>query len=163
MDLGELTDHIVRAHHGYVQKSILTLSELAEKVVKVHGHQDPELIEIKKHFTEMANDLIQHMKKEELIIFPYIKNLTSFAKGYSIEKNLSFVKIDQLLDVMESEHDTAAGHLNAIHQLSQGYLPPTTACTSYKIFYAMLKAFETDLHLHVHLENNILFPGVLKL
>ena len=163
MALKELADYIVQKHHRFVQKSLRTLFEQSNKVVKVHEGQHPELIEIQKQLNALSINLAQHINKEEKILFPYIKSLEVAHGSQLTPGTLAFRRLNQIINVIEAEHDDAADHLNVIKKLSQNYTPPNGACTSYQAFYEMLKEFEEDLHKHVHLENNILYPKARKL
>lgn len=154
-----LADYIVNIHHTYVNNNLPLITEFADKVAKVHGHHNPETIEINELWKQVVADLTTHMKKEELVLFPYIRNLEKFIKG-EIE-NLStphFGTIKNPVRMMEHEHEAAGQLLHRVQQLSAGYNLPEHACNTYRVLYAKLKEFENDLHTHIHLENNILFP-----
>ncbi|MCW5907615.1 MAG: iron-sulfur cluster repair di-iron protein [Chitinophagales bacterium] len=159
-----LADYIVNVHHTYVNNNLPLITEFAEKVAKVHGHHNTETIEINELWKQVVAELTTHMKKEELVLFPYIRNLEKFAKG-EIE-NLPvphFGTVKNPVRMMEHEHDVAGELLHRIQALSSGYNPPEYACNTYRVLYAKLKEFEDDLHTHIHLENNILFPKVVIL
>jgi len=162
-ELDFLADYILNIHHSFVNRSLPMIAELSNKVAKAHGQKYPELIEIHQHFKELASELEMHMYKEEQILFPYIKSLVLlFREGQSIESS-RFGSLAHPIEMLEQEHETAGRQLRDINQLSQGYLIPEGACSSYRVFYSMLQEFELDLHQHVHLENNILFPKALIL
>ena len=157
-DLDLLVDYIEKKHHRYVRSRIPELLSYIEKVARVHGERHPELIEIRRLFFSSAQDLASHMQKEENILFPYIKKLVS---EDPLEKP-AFGSAVNPIQMMKSEHDNEGERFRAIARLSQEYTPPEDACTTYRVAFAMLKEFEEDLHKHIHLENNILFPRAIK-
>lgn len=160
-ELDFLTDHIINVHHGYVAENVPLLLQYAARVAKVHGHHYTELLEIQQLFTEVAQELSAHMKKEELILFPFIKKLVSAKKEGEELPKAHFGTVDNPIKMMEAEHEEAGETLRKIAKLSNNYTPPQGACNTYRAFYAKLDEFEQDLHQHIHLENNILFPKSL--
>ncbi|MEX0995572.1 MAG: iron-sulfur cluster repair di-iron protein [Flavobacteriaceae bacterium] len=153
-----LTDHIINVHHVYVEENSPLLLQYADKVTKVHGQHDTELVEINDLVKSVIGELAAHMKKEELILFPFIKKMVGAQKeGISLPRP-AFGTVDNPITMMEEEHDHAGELFREIAELTNNYTPPAHACNTYKAFYAKLEEFENDLHLHVHLENNILFP-----
>ena len=142
MTAEQLISYILIHHHFYVKNSIPTILNHIEKVNSKHGEKYPHMEKVLALFNAVADELLQHMQKEEGILFPRIKN------GY----------IDGPISMMEIEHEKAGDLLFEIRELTQQYLAPDTACTTHRICLDELKAFELDLHQHVHLENNILFP-----
>lgn len=153
-----LTDYIINNHHAYVNNAISTIEHHLQKVVSAHGIKHPEVCSIESIFAELKNELLEHMAKEERMLFPYIKKL-SFAVKNSIEMPAApFGSVDNPIKVMESEHDNAGELLKKINSLSGGYDPPQDACATFKVLYGELREFEEDLHMHIHLENNVLFP-----
>lgn len=158
-----LIDYIVNNHHNYVRSSSSTIEHHLDKVVTAHGMRHPELIKIKSIFAELKDELLQHMQKEEKMLFPYIKNMYT-ALHHSMKMNTApFGSVNNPLKVMESEHVAAGNMMAEINSLSSGYTPPGNACGTYKVLFGELKEFEQDLHQHVHLENNILFPKAVKM
>lgn len=161
--LGAICDHIVRTHHAYIRNELPRLHFLARKVVARHGEEHPELPQIQQFIQDIGDDLLSHLAKEEMMLFPYITNL---------ERNLAACgpasfgcsgSVRNPIRVMMAEHD-AAGEMTAqIRQLSHDYTAPEGACPTYRGFYQALLEFEQDLHRHVHLENNILFPRAIEL
>jgi regulator of cell morphogenesis and NO signaling len=147
----KLVDYILYAHHSYIRENIPLLRGFTEKVARVHGHANPELVEIRRLFDEMATDLEHHMMKEEQILFPWIKKMDDPGALPSNE-------IQGPIHMMEEEHEHAGAVMAEIRRLSNNYTPPEHACTTYRVSFAKLEEFEADLHKHVHLENNILFP-----
>lgn len=157
-----LCDYIEKTHHRYVEQKTNEIMPFLSKVVKVHGHYHPELKEIEALFTEGASALAQHMKKEELILFPYIRKMNEhFENGKPIPA-ASFGSLENPIAMMREEHETEGNRFAQIAELSNNYQPPQEACTTYRVVYAMLAEFEADLHRHIHLENNILFPRALQ-
>jgi regulator of cell morphogenesis and NO signaling len=161
--LDVLIDQIIHVHHAYVRKSLDILAGLAEKVMRTHGHRHPELLQIQSELNELADELLRHMIKEERILFPYIESLLTPEGPKGLDNSIGLICVQDPIQVMEWEHEAAAHHLDRIRQLSQSYTPPDHACTSFRLFYSLLKEFEYDLHHHVHLENNILFPKAIEL
>jgi len=156
LSLSELIDYIVSTHHAYTKKELPQIYAYLQKVSSKHGERYPELCSIFETFSELREEMELHMKKEELILFPSIKELERGIKsqgGSNIEAPIS---------VMEDEHDHAGRSLEQIRQLSNKYTPPADACTTYRLTFTALQAFEKDLHQHVHLENNILFPKAVE-
>ncbi len=153
-----LIDYIVNVHHTYVTENVSIINEFAQKVAKVHGDHNPENIEIAKLFTELSNELLAHMQKEEKILFPAIKEMIK--NGNS---NFQFGSIENPVRMMEHEHDNAGDIIKTIQQLSNNFTPPSHACNTYKALYHKLEEFTNDLFQHIHLENNILFHKVREL
>jgi len=162
-NLGFLIDHIINVHHTYVEESIPLIIQYANKVAKVHGHHYTECVEINTLFTEVANELTTHMKKEELILFPFIKKLVQAKKEGTTVPTPHFGTVNNPIAMMEDEHENAGAIFKKIAELSNNYTPPESACNTFKALYAKLQEFEQDLHQHIHLENNILFPKALQL
>ena len=162
--LSFLIDYIVNVHHSYVNRNLALITEFAEKVAKVHGHHNTETIEIARLWKQVSDELTMHMKKEELVLFPYIKNLEKHAQTNQHELPRShFGTVKNPVRMMEQEHELAGGWLHSIQELSGNFTPPEYACNTYKVLYAKLNEFQNDLHTHIHLENNILFPKAEKM
>lgn len=159
----ELVALIVNKHHSYVKESNPFLRQFTNKIATVHGDRHPELIEIKSLFEDIANELDNHMFKEEQILFPYIEELENAENEKRAAQPAPFGTVENPINMMESEHDTAGEILRKIKSLSNDYTPPADACNSYRITYAKLKEYENDLHIHIHLENNILFPRAIAM
>jgi regulator of cell morphogenesis and NO signaling len=157
--LGFLADYIVNEHHNYVRENTPLLKELSAKVAEKHGDKYPWLLEIHNKLTVLLCELSTHMKKEESILFPYIKTLEQ--SGGAIQ--IGFETVQDPIWVMESDHDAAGELIHDISKLSNGYTAPEGACNSHKLFMYKLQEFENDLLQHVHLENNILFPKAVQL
>jgi regulator of cell morphogenesis and NO signaling len=162
-ELDFLADYIINVHHKYVGEAIPFLDELSRKVAHVHGDNHEELIEIEQHTQAVINELTQHMRKEEMILFPYIKVLVQAKKDKTPLLPSPFGTIANPIHMMEAEHTSAGGAMEAIEELSNHFTPPVDACMSYRVLFAKLLEFQQDLHQHIHLENNILFPKAIKL
>jgi regulator of cell morphogenesis and NO signaling len=158
MNLAQLSDYIVHTHHAYVKNEMPQIHAYLEKVSSKHGERHPELYKIFQIFSAVKEEMEGHMKKEELILFPRIKELQKLTDNESAHLRLNITYLQSPITVMEQEHDHAGSLLNDIRILTNNYAPPQDACTTYRLSFAALQAFELDLHQHVHLENNILFP-----
>jgi regulator of cell morphogenesis and NO signaling len=161
--LSELTRHIVQKHHRYVRDAIRRVPALLVKVKEKHGTNHPELAEIESLFLDLGHEMTAHMQKEEMILFPYIDALERSARGEETLEPPFFQTVRNPIQAMMQEHDAAGDLLRALRETSQGYAVPTDACMSYRELYESLAAFEADLHTHVHLENNILFPRAVEM
>ncbi|MFO7447335.1 MAG: iron-sulfur cluster repair di-iron protein [Ignavibacteriaceae bacterium] len=158
-----LADYIVNNHHSYVRGIIPILTIHTQKIASVHGKNHPETIEVARIFGIVYKDLKQHMMKEEEILFPYIRQLVKSSNSQSKTERPYFGSVQNPIKMMEAEHESAGDELFEIRRLTNNYTPPADACNTYKICYQELKEFEEDLHKHVHLENNILFPKAIQL
>ena len=161
--LMELTRHIRQRHHQYVRDSIPRVRVLLAKIREKHGEKHREIEEIEKLFGEVAREMTAHMQKEEQILFPYIDALERCANGQSALEPPFFQTVRNPIFSMMKEHDAAGELIRQIRKASNVYQAPADACTSYQATYQDLRQFEEDLHLHVHLENNILFPRAVEL
>ena len=158
-----LADYIEKKHHRYVQEKTLEIQPYLDKICKVHGERHPELLEIKEEFNASAGELAAHMKKEELILFPFIRKMTK-AKLENIKVDAAhFGTVKNPIQMMMDEHTVEGNRFRKIEELSNNYTPPLDACNTYRVSFALLKEFEQDLHLHIHLENNILFPRAIEI
>ncbi|MDG1805021.1 iron-sulfur cluster repair di-iron protein [Flavicella sp.] len=162
-NLNFLMDHIVNIHHKYVLDSVDILNQYINKVAKVHGHHYTELLEIQSLFREVAQELNFHMQKEEKILFPYIKYLVQIENGMEEYTKPHFQSVQNPIQVMEEEHESAGDIFKRIAELTNNYTPPKEACNTFKAMYSKLQEFEEDLHQHIHLENNILHPKAKKI
>lgn len=156
--LGDLTRHIRDEHHRYVRAAISRIEPLLNKVNGKHGPAHPELATIQALFGQVGREMLMHMQKEEYVLFPYIEAMERAANGNGSLEKPFFQTVRNPIQTMMKEHDAAGDLVRQIHEASAGYTPPAGACTSFKALYGELKEFEADLHQHVHLENNILFP-----
>jgi regulator of cell morphogenesis and NO signaling len=162
-ELDFLADYIVTNHHGYVRSAIGTIGAHTKRVAEVHGERHPETVEIAARFADIAAEMTMHMAKEERMLFPYIKALAVARRTNAPAPRAPFGTIANPIRMMEAEHQSAGDTMAEIRRLSRGYAPPDDACTTYQVTYKELEAFEADLHRHVHLENNVLFPRALDL
>jgi regulator of cell morphogenesis and NO signaling len=161
--LSTLAQHIVEKHHRYVRNAIPRVNSLLEKVVAIHGGRHPELHGIEERFFDLSQELQMHMHKEEQILFPYIEALDRSATEYGRLDPPCFETVRNPVNMMMQEHDSAGELLRTMRKLSSGYQVPRDACNSFRELYRSLEEFETDLHTHIHLENNILFPRAIEL
>jgi regulator of cell morphogenesis and NO signaling len=161
--LADLIGYILVTHHGFVKQEIPRLKQLLFKVVAVHCASHPELAAVQRSFIGLAEELTAHMMKEEMVLFPYIERLERETRAGKPAPVAPFGSINNPVRMMELEHETAGKALEQIRTLTSAYTPPEEACFSYKTLYSALKDFEADLHEHVHLENNILFPRAIAL
>lgn len=157
MNAEQLIRHILLHHHFYVKQSMPTIEEHLTKVATKHGDSFTYMKTVLELFTHLKNEMHLHMQKEEMVLFPRIKEIESFAK-YSQKKERGQSYIYSPVAVMENEHDEAGTVMEQIRVLTGNYTAPEGACTTFKVVLDELKAFEEDLHQHVHLENNLLFP-----
>ncbi|WP_458627906.1 iron-sulfur cluster repair di-iron protein [Winogradskyella sp. PC D3.3] len=158
-----LAEYIEKKHHRYVEEKIPVLRQFLDKLCRVHGERHPELFKINELFTASAGELSAHLKKEELILFPFIKKMVAAKLKGGAVPSPQFGTVENPITMMMEEHDTEGERFREIDKLSNNYTPPEDACNTYKVTFAMLDEFEKDLHLHIHLENNILFPEAIKL
>jgi regulator of cell morphogenesis and NO signaling len=158
-----LADYIVNTHHAYVAHTIPDMKAYAAKVAAVHGMDHPELLKVLDLVEAVSEELTSHMMKEERILFPYIKVLAKASKEGRTPEASHFGSVNNPIQMMEAEHESAGSILQQIRELTNDYVLPDGACTSYSLLFKILEEFESDLHIHVHLENNILFPGAAQL
>jgi regulator of cell morphogenesis and NO signaling len=160
--LPRLIDHIVSTHHGYVRQALPRIAAYLAKLESVHGARHPELTRIRASFEAMGGELQQHMIKEEHVLFPYIADLAERGETCG-QMSSPFGTVANPIRMMEREHQDAAEELQTIRDLTDGYTAPADGCTTYSVCMSELAQFEQDLHRHVHLENNVLFPRALDL
>lgn len=158
-----LADYIEKKHHRYVEEKIQEIKPYLDKICKVHGEHHPELYEINQLFNDSAGELAMHMKKEELILFPAVRRMVKAQMQKTTRERPQFGSVNNPIKMMMHEHNNEGERFRKIEELSNKYNPPQDACNTYRVSFAMLKEFEDDLHLHIHLENNILFPKALEL
>ncbi|TJY37357.1 iron-sulfur cluster repair di-iron protein [Pontimicrobium aquaticum] len=156
-----LVDYIEKKHHRYVEEKTIEIKPYLDKICRVHGNRHPELLKINEAFTTSVGELAKHMKKEELILFPFVRKMVK-SNSNSAELNMPhFGTVENPINMMMDEHSTEGERFREIAKLSNDYTPPIDACNTYKVTFALLEEFEKDLHLHIHLENNILFPKAI--
>lgn len=158
-----LVDYILNTHHKYVKQAIPVIYDYTQKVARVHGDRHPEAIAIAEKFLFVTDELNRHICKEEDVLFPYIKHLAiAHDNGMKVEAS-PFGTVEAPISAMEDDHDLVGKMMEEIRILANNYVPPADACATYKLSYLKLKEFEDDLHKHIHLENNILFPKAAEL
>lgn len=158
-----LTDYIEKKHHRYVETQIGVIRPYLNKICSVHGERHPELFRIQEEFNTSTGELVKHMKKEELILFPYIRKMVTTNPSEKALETPHFGTVQNPIEMMMSEHTVEGERFRVISELSNDYTPPEDACNTYRVTFALIQEFEQDLHLHIHLENNILFPKAIEL
>ncbi len=161
--LDQLVEHIVSTHHAYIRSALPTIGRYLAKLQEVHGGRHPELHRIAAVFAQVSTDLTQHLLKEEQVLFPYVRDLVEHAGQPCGILRSPFGTVENPIRMMEREHREAADELRIIRELTNGYRAPADGCTTYAVCTAELAQFERDLHRHVHLENNVLFPRAVAL
>jgi len=162
--LQELVAHIVETHHAYLKLDLPLLQARIEKVVSVHGGRDPEMLpRLAAVFAALRSELEMHLHKEENILFPFIVQYGRAELQKRPVPPVPFGSIANPIAMMEREHDGAGDALEEIRKLTGNYDPPSYACATVRALYEGLQALEKDLHMHIHLENNILFPRAIAL
>lgn len=151
----ELADYIVEIHHRYLRDELPRLHTMARRVAQVHGPGAPSLVEVLEVFEPMMMELVQHMRKEEDVLFPAIRTMASGEPAG--------IPLDGAIATMLEEHDEAGQALARLRELTDGFVPPEGACNTYRALFAGLAELETDLHRHIHLENSVLFPAARKI
>jgi regulator of cell morphogenesis and NO signaling len=162
-DLGMLAVYIVANHHAFVRQALPILQTHTKKIAAVHGAAHPELREVAALIDGISAEMASHMMKEEEILFPYVTGLEPAARGEAPHPSAPFSTVSSPIRMMEMEHEAVGDATARIRALTDGYRVPADACTTYRICLQELEAFERDLHEHVHLENNILFPKAKRL
>jgi regulator of cell morphogenesis and NO signaling len=161
--LAELINHLVGKHHSFTRLETARLNALLEKVCTAHGENHAELFRINVLFRELGADLETHMAKEEHVLFPYIIRMEAAAQQFIPLFRPPFGTVANPVRMMMLEHDRAGELLKEIRALSSDYVAPADGCISYQTLYQALEALEKDLHQHIHLENNILFPRAVEM
>lgn len=163
LPLSQLTRHIVDRHHAYTREQLALLGPLLEKVKSVHAERHSELIRLQSFFQALEEDLTMHMAKEERVLFPYIEEMEAAAQAHLPLPVPLFGTVQNPIRMMLLEHDAAAGILSEIREATQDFALPEDVCLSFQSLYRELQALEQDLHQHIHLENNVLFPRAAQL
>jgi regulator of cell morphogenesis and NO signaling len=161
--LADLITHIKNTHHQYTRQEIARLGPLFDKVCSVHGNNHPELLQLRETFRGLAQELTTHLMKEEMVLFPYIERMEESVLQKEPILPPPFGTVQNPVAMMEHEHDSAGNALRTLRATSNGYTAPPDGCVSYQTLYKTLAEFEADLHQHIHLENNILFPQAIAL
>jgi regulator of cell morphogenesis and NO signaling len=159
----ELIRHIVQVHHAYVVSELPRLQSMAERVAAKHGPTHPEAMFVQRNLAQLADELIFHLNKEERILFPYIEGLERSCDHNAAAPSSCFGSVESPIQAMINEHEGAAKLLGEMRTATQGFRPWPEACPTTVGLYHGLDAFERDLHRHVHLENNLLFPQAIAL
>ncbi len=162
-ELDFLSTYIVNIHHAYVRNTMPMLLSWSGKVAEAHGGAHPEVREIAKLVTMMCGEMAKHMQTEENVLFPYIAEMAQASRKTGADLDMSLGFVGSPLRVMEDDHELVGNIFMEIERLSANFTPPADACNTFKAFYVSLEEFEDDLFLHVHLENNILFPKAERL
>lgn len=156
----ELTQYIADTHHKFIRRVAPVIAAHLNKVARVHGERHPEVVRVAHLFEKIKTDLEDHMMKEELVLFPYVRSLVTDGVP---PHHYPFSSVAMPVRNMMTEHEMAGDDMEEIRSLTGNYEPPEDGCTTYRIAYKELQDFEEDLHRHVHLENNILFPRAIEL
>lgn len=157
--LTDLANHVVSTHHEFLTAELPRITGLVEKVHRAHGEKRPELAVVKETFGLLRDELESHLAKEENILFPAIKTL----ERQGPPQSFPFGSVNNPIQMMEHEHDDAGNALRRLRELTNEYVPPAGACPTYCVMLESLENLEKDLHLHIHKENNILFPKAAML
>jgi len=157
--LTKLADHIVDTHHKFLEAELPRLDAMTARVAEVHGTHAPEVAELREVFVAFRAELEGHARKEETILFPWIKKMEQEGSGPMAPG----ATVGDPIRCMEHEHDDAGAALEKMRELTNGFVPPMDACNTWRVLYASLEALERDMHTHIHKENSILFPRALEL
>ncbi len=158
-----LADYIVNTHHAYLNENTDQIAAYASKIASVHGANHPEVIKIAAIFAKIATDLAAHLREEEEVLFPAIKRIDAATKAGKQAESEDVATIRASLGKLDHEHQEIGDAVHTIRHLANGYAIPDDVCNTYVVTYRKLREFEDDLHKHVHLENNILFPKAARL
>lgn len=162
-DVSFLIDYIINNHHEYIKAEIPLIENQLEKVINEHAEQHPEVSEVARLFSVLKEEVLQHLSKEEKMLFPYIKKLYIADKNHLEMPIAPFGSIKNPIRVMRNEHENARKLLSRLYHVTNGFKLPENACNTFRILYNHLMDFYRDLHIHTHLENNTLFPKAEKL
>jgi regulator of cell morphogenesis and NO signaling len=158
-----LADYIINTHHGYLKENTGQIAVYVQKIAAVHGAHHPEVVEIAGIFVKIANDMTAHLREEEEVLFPLVKRIDAARKAGTTPEEGDVEALRASLAKLHLEHDEIGDAVHIIRDLAKGYALPSDVCNTYAVTYQKLKEFEDDLHKHVHLENNILFPKAERL
>lgn len=160
MSLTELADHIEATHHAYLREELPRIDRMSEKVARVHGGKEPRLLDVRRAFLEFQQEVLPHLMKEEMVLFPYLRRLE--AEGAAAPA-FHCGSVEAPIRQMEHEHEQAGAALRTMNEATDGFVPPEWACNTYRALLDAIAAVEKDMHLHVHAENYVLFPkGIEK-
>lgn len=157
-DLSFLADYIINTHHSYLKENTAQIAAYANKIASVHGEHHPEVIQIAAIFEKIATDMMAHLREEEEVFFPAIRRIEAAKKAGNQPEAKDVELIRTSLETLYQEHEEIGDAVHKIRSLSNEYAIPGDVCNTFMLAYQMLREFEDDLHKHVHLENNILFP-----
>lgn len=161
-ELPFLADYIINTHHAYLKENVESIAAYTGKIAEVHGNRHPELIRINEMFAKIATDLMAHLEEEETVLFPAVRSIDSARKTRNETDPKETAVITASLERLNREHEEVGEAIHEIRKLANDFQVPEDACTTYALTYRKLKEFEDDLHKHVHLENNILFPKAVR-
>lgn len=161
--LDQLADHVETVHHRYVEERGPILRQYLDKLCRVHGGRHPELFLIQDEFNTCLGAMAMHMKKEELVLFPFVRNLARSERSGGPFKAPHFGTVENPVKAMMADHEDEGARFGRMNAVSGNFTPPADGCATYATAFLMLKEFEEDLHLHIHLENNIMFPRAVEL
>lgn len=162
-ELPFLADYIINTHHSYLNENTGQIAAYAHKIAEVHGAHHPEVREISDIFDKIAADMVAHLQEEEEVLFPTIKRTDAAIKSGNAPAGKDRETIQSSLEKLHLEHEVIGDAVHAIRHLTKDYVIPEGVCNTFVVTYQKLKEFEDDLHKHVHLENNILFPKAAQL
>jgi len=162
--LTELAGHIEEKHHSFMKEQLPRLEQLLDKTLNAHKEKHGQMLTaLKETYTALKSEIELHLAKEEQILFPFIRQIANFQQNQSDKPELHCGSVENPIGQMEYEHDNAGKALDKMRQITLDYKLPEDACNTFKALYDGLKALEADLHEHIHLENNILFPRAIEL
>lgn len=161
--IDQLADHVETVHHRYVEERGPIIQQYLAKLCKVHGDRHPELFTINEEFNTCIGAMAMHMKKEELVLFPFVRNLAKSERTGEPFRAPHFGTVENPVKAMMEDHNDEGERFDRMNAVSDRFTPPADACSTYTAAFNMLKEFETDLHLHIHLENNIMFPRAIEM
>jgi regulator of cell morphogenesis and NO signaling len=160
----KLADYIEKTHHSFMKEQLPRLEQLLEKTLNAHKEKHSQMLtELKETYAVLKSEIELHLAKEEQILFPFIRQIDSFQQNQTDRPELHCGSIENPISQMEYEHDNAGKALDKMRRITSDYKLPDDACNTFKALYDGLKALEADLHEHIHLENNILFPKAIEL
>lgn len=162
-ELTFLADYIVNTHHVYLNDELGPIAAYARKIAEVHGANHPEVIEIATIFGKIAADMVDHLREEEVVLFPAIRRVDAAGKAGTPPAAEDRAAIEASLEKLGREHEVIGDAVHEIRHLAKDYAIPEDVCNTFAVTYRKLREFEDDLHKHVHLENNILFPKAAQL
>lgn len=161
--LNRLANYIETRYHSPLREWVPAIQKFLKRIVKVHGAFEPNLKKVKYLFDQSTSELLDHLQREELIIFPFIRKIVAGGKSKDLLLGPSFQNVKETIFSLMKEHDQEGEYLEEIRSLTNNYSPPDYACNTYKVAFALLQEFEISMHQHIHLERDILFPGAIQL